>query len=363
MHRASSVAQQLCVMFASILNSLGIFSFCERFEFNWRSTSLVCPTMPAVGENFMNTLPQPTRNIEIATKDMDTHGYCVLDNILSEDELSSIRKRLAEQLEAEAQLGQAHHLPDKKQLVMFLLNKGKVFRDLLLKPALHGLLRHVLGEAYLLSSYHAHLAHPGGKRAFHTDQFWMPPPTTPEKVTLLRPGSITRADNRGHHVGGNELMNAATISAAVVCNAMWMIDDFTDENGATLVVPGSHLSGRQPDADLDQEANWVPAVGHAGSVLVFEGRVWHSTGINRTQRPRIGLTTNFCGPQFRQQENFLLGTRPDVLEQIPDELKSLIGFRPWQGYGAYENCGEWVKRDQFTVGELKPRRTSTMSEH
>ena len=147
----------------------------------------------------------------------------------------------------------------------------------------------------------------------------MPPPTNENKETLVKPGSVTRAGNRGHHVGGQGLLQRKTISPAVVCNAMWMLTDFTADNGATLVVPGSHLSGRQPDPGLDDNADWVPAVGTAGTAVVFEGRTWHSTGENRTKGMRIGLTTNFCAPQFRQQENFLLGTRPEVLESAsPD---------------------------------------------
>ena len=299
-------------------------------------------------------LPIPTTDLQLAKSDMANFGYCIVQNVLAENEVKALRVRLDEQTKAEAEIGLTHHLPDKKQLVMFLLNKGEVFRDILLKPELHAIVESVLGDEYLLSAFHAHIAHPGGETAFHTDQFWMPPPTTLDRKTPLRPGSITRAKNRGHHVGGDELLHAPTISPAVVCNAMWMLDEFSTDNGATIVVPGSHLSGRQPDATMDADANWVPAVGPAGSVAIFEGRTWHSTGVNRATETRIGLTTNFCAPQFRQQENLLLGTRPEVLENMSDELKKLCGFKPWQGYGAYENSGDFVRRDQYTVGELRP---------
>ena len=290
----------------------------------------------------MTTLPQPTEDLELASANMEQFGYCIVKGMLSTEELVAVRNRLSEQLEAEKDLGLTHLMPDKKQLVMFLINKGQIFRDLILKEKLHAVVRRVLGEEYLLSSFHAHLAHPGGDKRFHTDQFWMPPPTTSDKQTHIRPGSITRANNRGHHVGGDAYMNPETIAPAVVVNAMWMIDSFTEDNGATIVVPGSHLSGRQPDDDMDMNANWVPAIAPAGSALIFEGRTWHSTGVNHSDQARIGLTTNFCAPQFRQQENLQLGTLPEVLEDAPDELKRLLGFRPWQGYGAYENCGEWV---------------------
>ena len=174
-----------------------------------------------------------------------------------------------------------------------------------------------------------------------------------------RPGaSLTlcagRASGPRPHRPRMERMQPKTIAPAVVCNAMWMLTDYTPDNGATLLVPGSHLSGRQPDHDLDGDAGWVPAVGPAGTVAIFEGRTWHSTGENRTGEPRIGLTTNFCAPQFRQQENYLLGTRPEVLESASPELLKLIGFKPWQGYGGYENGADWNKRGVYALGELVP---------
>lgn len=299
------------------------------------------------------SLPSVTTELRAAKRDIDEHGYCLLE-LLDEAEVLALRDRVLEQKAAEEQLGLTHHLPDKKQLIRFLLNKGKVFRDVLFKPVFREMVAHVLGPAYLLSSFHAHLAHPGGTTAFHTDQFWMPPPTDRNGRTPIRPGEITRQSHRGHHVSTAADRAPGAIAPAFVCNAMWMLDDFTQDNGATLFVPGSHLSGRQPDHELDADENWVAATGPAGTVAVFEGRVWHSTGENRTDIPRIGLTTNFCAPQCRQQENFLLGTSQDVLDCASDELLSLIGFKPWQGYGGYETCGEFVSRDQQALGELKP---------
>ena len=277
----------------------------------------------------MTQLPEPTSDFDVAKRHMDEFGYCLLKDALSRDEVDAIRARLLEQLEAEIERGISRMCPDdKKHLIRFLINKGQVFRDMIVHAGLHEMLRHVIGDAYLLSSYHAHVAHPGSTMAFHTDQFWMPPPTTERKRTLVKPGSITRSGNRGRHVGGEELMDPKTIAPAVTCNAMWMIDDYTAENGATLLVPGSHLSGRQPDPALDSNAKWVPATGPAGTAVVFEGRIWHTTGINTTDRPRIGLSTNFCAPQFRPQENYLLGTLPEVLEEASPSCSPSWGSGP-----------------------------------
>ena len=298
--------------------------------------------------------PRATTDLTEAKAQLDEFGCCILKNALSQDEVSALRTRLLEQTEAEAQQGRTHINDDKKQLLLFLLNKGKEFRELLFHPEVRELVGHILGSVYLLSSFHGHIAHPGGTKVFHTDQWWMPPPTNIEKETLIRPGSITHGF-RGHHMGGDAALSPSAIAPACVCNAMWMLDDFREDNGATIVVPGSHLSGRQPEPVLDAEANWIPLSGPAGTVLIFEGRIWHSTGANISDQTRIGLTTNFCAPQFRQQENFFLGTSPEVLEEASQELLALIGFKPWCGYGHVESRkSEWVTRGQYALGELRP---------
>ena len=303
-----------------------------------------------------NLYPQATTRLTMAKQDLDQFGYCLLENALSPEATTALRTRLVEQAEAEIQLGLDYQGNDGKHMVWFLLNKGQLFQDLLFHPQLELLISHVLGQTYLLSSYDGHISKPGATEVFHTDQWWMPIPTNTKKETLIRPGSVTR-DFRGHHVGGDETMNPTSIAPAVCCNAMWMLDDFTTENGATIVVPGSHLSGRQPDPELDNTANWVPALGSAGTVVILDGRIWHSTGPNHSDNLRIGITTYFCAPQFRQQQNFFLGTSPSVLESASEELLSLLGFKTWNGYGRTESPNrEWQLREQYALGELKPTR-------
>lgn len=90
-----------------------------------------------------------TTSIDQAKADMDAFGYCLLKNALSQDELEAVRARLLEQLAAEEQQGYGLHLPDRKQLVRFLINKGKVFEGIVLHEGLHAVLNHVLGESYL----------------------------------------------------------------------------------------------------------------------------------------------------------------------------------------------------------------------
>ncbi|MBK35151.1 MAG: hypothetical protein CME26_06425 [Gemmatimonadetes bacterium] len=293
-------------------------------------------------------------DLEAAKEHLNTHGYCIVEQAISKAEAGSLRDRLMGQAEAEAELDHTRILPDKKQILAFLINKGQGFRDLLFHPVMRELVDHVLGDLYLLSSYNGHIANPGGTRIFHTDQWWMPLPTNTRKESLIRTGSITRDHHRGHYAFGEAGMDPVTIAPACTCNVMWTVDDFTAQNGATIVVPGSHLFGRQPDPELDEDAGWIPAVAPAGSFIVLDGRVWHSTGANVSDRTCIGLTTNFCSWQFRQQENLIMGVSDEVLESASDEFLDLIGFQPAFGYGSVEPSDERVERGRRALGELKP---------
>lgn len=304
-----------------------------------------------------------------AAAHLDEYGYCIVEGAISHATAVSLRDRLSAQAEAEAQRDESSirpdnsarfsskSWPDKKRLVPFLLNKGDGFRDLLSHPAMRQLVGALLGPHYHLSSFVGHFAQPGGKPVYHTDQWWMPPPITPERRALVRSGCITIED-RGRHRLGAEGMHPVAIQPACVCNIMWTIDNFTADNGATIVVPGSHLSGRQPDPELDEGAGWVPAVAPAGSFIVLDGRVWHSTGVNRTNRARAGITSMFCAWQFRQQENLPLGATPEVLEGASTELLDLIGFLPGSGsgsgYGRIESRDERITRGEYALGELSP---------
>lgn len=124
------------------------------------------------------------------------------------------------------------------------------------------------------------------------------------------------------------------IQIPLVANVMWMLDDFTDANGATRVVPGSHRAGWHPDP-ADPPAT-LAATGPAGSALVFDGRLWHGTGRNVTDQPRHGLLTYFSRPFIRPQENCTLSVADEVLESASPWLEELLGFRVWRTLGGVE---------------------------
>lgn len=111
----------------------------------------------------------------------------------------------------------------------------------------------------------------------------------------------------------------------LVCNTMWALTDFTVENGATRLVPRSHQSAEIP-APFDEHAGVVSAVMRKGSVLVWNGSVWHQGGANTTKERRIGLAMNYCAGWMRQQENQQLGIPLEVAKGFSPRLRKLAGF-------------------------------------
>ena len=187
----------------------------------------------------------------------------------------------------------------------------------------------------------------------HTDQWWMPNPVE-RKSSPLPVGSITRQRT---NLQGEE--PPALIAPCVCANVMWMLNDFSAENGGTRFVPRSHLRGLPPVSGDAEEAT-LAAEGPAGTAMIFDGRLWHGTGANVSSENRYGLLTTFCGPQFRPQENFTIGTRPEVFEGASPELLALLGFKIWSGYslgGRVESpVAEFVSQDENSLGELPAAR-------
>ena len=131
-----------------------------------------------------------------------------------------------------------------------------------------------------------------------------------------------------------------------VCNTMWALTDFTEANGATRVIPGSHLRDHDPDYGAPYDS--VPAEMPKGSVLVWHGSLWHGGGANTTGEPRIGIAMNYCAGYIRQQENQQLGLAPARVATFEPRLRELVG------YGVYNFLiGHINKRspDELLVGD------------
>jgi ectoine hydroxylase-related dioxygenase (phytanoyl-CoA dioxygenase family) len=118
----------------------------------------------------------------------------------------------------------------------------------------------------------------------------------------------------------------------LVLNTMWALDDFTEANGATRLVPGSHRSATAtPPSMSDTVAAEMPA----GSVMFYVGSIWHGGGANRTDVPRLGVILEYAASWLRQQENHILAVPPAVVRTLPERLQELLGYNirpPFVGY-------------------------------
>jgi len=247
-------------------------------------------------------LPKPSADWDRLRADLDEHGYCLLANALSSEQVASIKARLLDQAAGEVADGMALRdggvaeagTTPPNQRVMNMLDKGEEFWQLLLHPIVDEVVCHLLGENVISSSVTANIANPGGQpMALHSDQGYVDIP----------------------------------IIDAVVCNTLWMLTDFTAENGGTNLIPGSHHWNRYPDP-VDDYSQCIALEGPVGTACVFDGRVWHGTGSNLTaDTSRVGLLNYWCRPWLRQQENMAASLRSETVVAMPEKLLRRIGFQ------------------------------------
>jgi ectoine hydroxylase-related dioxygenase (phytanoyl-CoA dioxygenase family) len=114
----------------------------------------------------------------------------------------------------------------------------------------------------------------------------------------------------------------------IVCNSMWALTDFTEANGATRLVPGSH---KLPNPEYGGAYETVAGEMRVGDVLIWDGSLWHGGGGNTTGQRRMGMAMNYCAGFIRQQENQQLGLTPDQVRAFSPRLRELVGYGVYQG--------------------------------
>ncbi|MEM7531033.1 MAG: phytanoyl-CoA dioxygenase family protein [Chloroflexota bacterium] len=229
---------------------------------------------------------------------LDKQGYLPLPDILSGEEIDVLRTRLQELTDAEGdQAGTEFHQEAGSTRLSNLSNKGEIFEICYTHPRILAAMNHVLQGDFKLSSLNARAARPGGgHQAFHTD--W------------------------------GEAIPADDLSAFQVCNSIWLLDDFTEDNGATRVVPGSHRSGQRPsDAMTDPTAvhpNQVLLTAPAGTVVIFNSHTWHGGTLNRTNNYRRALHSYFCRRHHKQQVNQRAWLSAETVAGLSEEARFIL---------------------------------------
>jgi ectoine hydroxylase-related dioxygenase (phytanoyl-CoA dioxygenase family) len=140
----------------------------------------------------------------------------------------------------------------------------------------------------------------------------------------------------------DQLMPIPKPHVPTVCNSMWALTDFTEANGATRLVPGTHLAAESPEYGATFDT--IPAEMPKGSVLIWHGSLWHGGGANGTDERRMGLAMNYCAGWVRQQENQQLGIPLPTARSFPARLRRLCGFGIYNGL-----MGHIDKQDPATL--------------
>lgn len=211
---------------------------------------------------------------------LDKNGYLNLGQLLSPSMLEKILGRIDHLLVKEGQMAGAElmdspYIKHPKEAgadrLADLVNKGEEFDLFYTHPKVLAAMQHVLGDEFKLSSLNYRAAKPGqGLQQLHVD--WH--------------DTVEQGDYK-------------------VCNSIWLLDDFSAANGATRIVPGTHLNGLLPQDELADpfapHPDQVLIEAPAGSVFIFNSHAWHGGTNNTTDKYRRAIHSYFCRKDQPQQ--------------------------------------------------------------
>ncbi len=228
---------------------------------------------------------------------LDRDGYLPLGQLLSNSEVLLVNKRIDELIASEgenagSELFDSKYIRHPKEAgadrLADLVNKGSIFDIFYTHPKVLAAIETVLGNQFKLSSLNYRAAKPGqGLQNLHVDYG-----------------------------------NAVPDGGFKVCNTVWLLDDFTKNNGATRIVPGTHKSKQLPQDVIEDTSlphpDEILIQAPAGSVFIFNSHVWHGGTTNETEKYRRSIHSYFCTPDQPQQL--------DQSKYITKETKNRIGI-------------------------------------
>jgi len=229
---------------------------------------------------------------------LDHDGFLILENFVEPGKLAALRRRITELF---AELGDraGYEFKEEPQTdrLANLVDYDEIFRRAVAEPKLLACVEHTLGHDFKLSSLNARSARPRSDwtQPLHCDTGALP-------------------DEKGNSV----------------CNVVWLLDDFTTENGAPRYVPGTHRSGRLPQDVLPDPAAAHPdealITGRAGDVVVMNAHLWHGATANRADRPRLAMHSFYCRRDLPQQQYQKKLLRPETQQSLSPELRRLLAL-------------------------------------
>ncbi len=235
-----------------------------------------------------------------AWESLERDGYAVIESLLPPELVREVKDDVLPRLDAPYARNNFEGFATQR--LYDVLGKTLACNPLVEHPVVLGLVDRILEPNYLLSQLQVINILPGeARQPLHHDDAFYPWP---------RP--------------------RRSLGAA----AIWAIDAFTEDNGATVVIPGSHLwPDRMPTEE--EAANARPIVMPPGSLLFFHGTTWHGGGANRSSAPRLAVAAQYCAPFLRQQENFALSIPHARAKLLGEHIQRMLGYSihpPFMGF-------------------------------
>jgi len=253
-----------------------------------------------------------------ALTDVHDRGYVIIEDVLSPSDCNDYRQIL-DQFMAVSPAGRNVFEGTSSHRLYALLAKSDRFADMIEHPLALAFAEHFLGESCLLSACLSINLHPGETvQPWHTDD---------GHISVPQP----------HDVFG--------------ISVFWALDDTTETNGATEVLPYSHqwespdIVDRLEDEHFEQRSalsehpeagiDRVKATMKAGSLMIMRSDVWHRGGANQTNEDRLIVTPQYCAGWARPLETMLLAVSPETVARLPSRTQALLGYSihtPFMGY-------------------------------
>jgi ectoine hydroxylase-related dioxygenase (phytanoyl-CoA dioxygenase family) len=235
---------------------------------------------------------------ESEKQQLSRNGFLVLEGFMSAELLYALRRQIEAIFAEEGErAGSEFKQEPQTRRLANLVDKGEIFEQVIAMPRILEYVEFVLGPEFKLSSLNARSANPRSN--------WVQP---------LHCDMGALADEKGYWV----------------CNTVWMLDDFTTENGAIRVVPGSHRWGKLPETVLEDPCaphpEQVLLTGKAGTVVIMNAHIWHGATANRSAAPRTAMHSFYCRRDKPQQQYQKRLIRPEVQQRLSPQLRKLLAL-------------------------------------
>jgi ectoine hydroxylase-related dioxygenase (phytanoyl-CoA dioxygenase family) len=229
--------------------------------------------------------------------DLEEHGYVVLPGVFSSDQADEMRERVVELAREDRETLKEKasvYLDGKSQRVWNLVNKGVSFEETVQVERVLEFHKHMLDWGFILSSYSANIIGPESPpSALHIDYPMGDMPVPLPEWTFCS-------------------------------NSVYLLTDFTIENGGTAVIPGSHRRDYGPSYK-ERYPGIQQVEAKKGDVIIVNGRIWHGSGENTTDEARVALLCFYCRRWMPPQQDHSRLVRQEVWDRATPALRTLLG--------------------------------------